>query len=394
MSANKRQRIFTWSFIMVFIAAGMIRVSYQMQNTLMPLYMGLLGYSASSIGMTTTVCTIASLILRPLLGGMLDRYGRRVLALVGTALFAVATLLCGFFGGFAVLLALRALQGFGFSSHTTAINTMATDILPEDRMSEGIGYMGLTGSLSSAIAPAVALLFVSSGNYKLGFIMAGLAGVVAVASVLLVRAPDVKAQNQREKMSLFDRLWEKSALKPTLIMLILGACAAAGGTFLPTFALGKGFNSAQISLYFTVNAVATVLARLFGARASRKLGMKATLVVATALSVGGYLILAFSPNVFGLWAAAAMQGLSYGTLYPMMNAMAVTGASPDRRGVAMATFLTGMDIGMGFGASFWGLIIDWLGIEYMFPMCAAIALVIYFACRLLLPCDEAPPARA
>lgn len=350
--------------------------------------MGQMGYSASSIGMTTTVCTIASLILRPLLGGLLDRYGRRVLALVGTALFAIATLFCGFFGSFAVLLALRGLQGLGFSAHTTAINTMATDILPEERLSEGIGYMGLTGSISSAIAPAVALFFVAQGNYKMGFVAAGLAGFAAVINVLLVKAPDVKNPNRLRKVSVLSRLLEKSAFKPTVIILILGGCNAAGGTFLAIYALGRGFNSAQISVYFTVYAIATVAARLFGARISHWLGLKMTLIWGTVLSVGAYLLIPFGPGVIGLWIAGAMTGLSYGTLYPMMNAMAVIGASPDRRGVAMSTFLTGMDIGIGFGASFWGLIIDWLGIDYIFPMCAGISFVIYFVCRLLLLCDD------
>lgn len=106
------------------------------------------------VGLTTTVCTIASLILRPLLGGMLDRYGRRGLVLVGTLLFVLATLFCGMTGSFAVLLALRAVQGLGFSAHTTALNTWATDILPEERMAEGIGLYGPNRLHLHAIAPA------------------------------------------------------------------------------------------------------------------------------------------------------------------------------------------------------------------------------------------------
>ena len=381
---QKKNRIFTWSFLMVFLAAGLIRVSYQMQNTLMPLYMGHLGYSASSIGLTTTVCTAASLLLRPLLGSALDRFGRRIFALIGTALFALATLLCGFWGSFAVLLTLRGMQGLGFSSHTTAINTMATDILPQERLSEGIGYMGLTGSVSSAVAPALALLFVPGLLYKEGFIAAGCAGILAVLCVLLFHSEDVRATDREKKMKLIERFWEKTALRPTLIMLILGACNAANGTFLATYALGRGFAEEQVSVYFTVSALATGAARLFGPRVSQKLGTNLTLIIATIFQTAGYLLIPYCPGVIGLWLAAALLGLSYGTIYPMMNAMAVVHAPPARRGVAMATFLTGMDIGLGFGASAWGLVIDSFGIHSMFPLCAVISLIIYFVCRLLL----------
>lgn len=395
--AITKEKLFTRDFLLIFLAAGMIRVSYQMQNTLMPLYMDQLGYSATRIGMSTTSSTIASLVLRPMLGGMLDRYGRRGLVLAGTALFAVATLLCGFWGGFAVLLALRALQGLGFSAHTTAVNTMATDVLPEERMSEGIGYMGLTGSVSSAIAPAVAMFFAASALYTWGFAAAFAAGAVSVLCLMLIRSPDVKsvAPPDGEKPTLLSRLWEKSAVRPTVIMLILGACSAGTGTFLAVYAVGRGYHPAQVSLYFTLNALATVAARLFGPRLSRLLGLKKTLVAVMAFSVAGYLLIPFSIAAWGLWVAAILQGLSYGTIYPMMNAMAVTGAAPHRRGTAMATFLTGMDIGMGFGASFWGTVIDAVGIDSMFPMCAGIAVIVYIACRVLIvPREELGTARS
>ena len=217
----KKDKIFTWSFILVFLAAGMIRVSYQMQSTLMPLYMGKLGFSSTKIGLATTVSTISSLVLRPLLGGMLDRYGRRKIVLIGTALFAVATICCGIPGGLMIILSMRFLQGIGFSMHTTAVNTIATDILPESRMSEGIGYMGLTGSISSAIAPACALIFVTIGQFSLGFSVAGAAGLVALFCLIILKTPDVKSNIPAKKMSLFERMWERAALKPTLIMLIL-----------------------------------------------------------------------------------------------------------------------------------------------------------------------------
>ena len=75
--STKKGHIFTRDFLLIFLAGGFIRICYQMQGTIVPLYGNQLGFTASMIGLTTTVCTIASLILRPLLGGMLDRYGRR-----------------------------------------------------------------------------------------------------------------------------------------------------------------------------------------------------------------------------------------------------------------------------------------------------------------------------
>ena len=68
----------------------------------------------------------------------------------------------------------------------------------------------------------------------------------------------------------------------------------------------------------------------------------------------------------------------------MLNALAITKAPPERRGTAMATFLTGMDIGVGFGAGFWGFIIDHASMETMFFSCSMISLLLYAICRWLL----------
>ncbi len=73
----KEKRIFTRNFRLVFTAGGLIRICYQMQNTVTPLYADSLGYSTASIGLLTTVETVAFLALRPFLGGLLDRHSRQ-----------------------------------------------------------------------------------------------------------------------------------------------------------------------------------------------------------------------------------------------------------------------------------------------------------------------------
>ena len=218
---NQSKAVFTRDFLLIFLAGGAIRICYQMQGTVMPLYGNALGFTAAMVGTTTTVCTIASLMLRPVLGIWLDRYGRRVIVLCGTGLFVLATWLCGLSGSFAVLLLLRAMQGFGFAAHTTAVNTMATDVLPEERMAEGIGYMGLTGSVSLALAPAFALALIDKERYRRGFNGAFLVGTLAVVCLLAVKNVKGRAKaspaGDRQIQGL-ERFWEKQALKPALIM--------------------------------------------------------------------------------------------------------------------------------------------------------------------------------
>lgn len=383
-----KNKLFTMDFLLIFMAAGLMRMCYQMQNTMMPLYGGVLGYSSTQIGITTTVCTIASLILRTMLGHMLDRYGRRWIAILGTALFAVSTLLCGVFSAFPMLLFLRGLQGIGFSAHTTAINTMATDVIPEKRMTEGIGYMGLTSSISHAIAPALALYLVAGGNYSMSFAAAALVGLVATVSIFLVRKKETIITHRVKETNTvkgWEHFFEQRAVKPAVLMLFISVCFAGLTTFLATFALGKGFSNGEVGVYFTVNACATVVARLGGGRLSDKMGRRWSVLIASLLCMMAFLLIPLAGNAIVLWLAAILHGLGYGTIYPMLNAMAVTEALPSRRGTAMATFLTGMDIGGGIGAGICGFIIDLWGMETMFFVCAGTTAATYIAFTYMFP---------
>ncbi len=381
-----KERVFTRDFIMVFIAAGLIRICYQVQNTVTPLYAQSLGFSKSSIGLLVTVVTIASLVLRPFLGGWLDRYGRKWIALVGTAIFTVATLWNGYAATIVVLIVIKALQGAGFSAHTTSINTMATDVLPESRISEGIGYMGLTGSVSLAVAPAIALSLVGNGEYNTAYIVAFAAGALAVAVTALYRtkpAAVIAAKNAHPAPTGIARFFEPTAFKPAAVMLLLGLCGAAPITFLSIFTLDRGFTTDQISLYFTINAVTLALARLFGARIARKLSTNRAVLFATVLNATAFLLIAAATNIWMLWLAAALYGFGYGTIYPLLNGLAITSAPPHRRGTAMATFLTAMDIGVGFGASFWGILADAVSMDVIFPLCALLSVLAYILFRIL-----------
>jgi predicted MFS family arabinose efflux permease len=102
------------------------------------------------------------------------------------------------------------------------------------------------------------------------------------------------------------------------------------------------------------------------------------------LDAAAFLLIAFAKGPWLLYIAATLYGLGYGTIYPLLNAAAITSSPPNRRGTAMATFLTAMDIGIGLGASFWGLLVDWIGMGVVFPLSAVFSGLAYLLYRWLM----------
>jgi EmrB/QacA subfamily drug resistance transporter len=127
---------------------------------------------------------LASLIL---LGGSLgDRYGRRRVFVIGTAWFAVASLLCGLAPNASVLIAARILQGAGAALLMPGSLAMIQGAFVRDDRARAIGsWVGL-GGVASAIGPFVGGFLVEYASWRLIFLINLPIAVVTV--VIAMRA--------------------------------------------------------------------------------------------------------------------------------------------------------------------------------------------------------------
>lgn len=378
MQQQQKEKLFTLDFILIIAVCGLGRIGNHMQSVTVPQYMQSIGYTATVAGLMTTVYTIASLALRPFIGALLDRKGRWLIVTAGTALFAVISGLFPMVHSLWLLVLLRVFHGIGFASHATAINTMGTDVLPESRLSEGIGYMGLTNSLSTAIAPALALMLMERFGYGEAF-----TGIFAVAGLgallcLFIRYEKRNPPRREPVKITWSSLFERSSLFPSVMILIAAAANTSLGTFLYTYTSAVQLDGA--GMFFTVNAVSMAISRLFGGKLTQRIGEKRMMYLGLLFCVLGFLLVSAARVPLLLWIAAALYGLGYGVVYPLLNAMAVVNAAPNRRGAANATFLMMLDMGIGLGAMVWGFIIDHMGPQWLYPACAvtmAVSIVLY-----------------
>ncbi len=91
-----------------------------------------------------------------LLGGALgDQYGRRLLLLIGTGVFAVASLICALAPSLDVLLAARAAQGVGAALLLPNSLALLNAAYHGEKRGRAVGTWAAAGAASSAIAPLI-----------------------------------------------------------------------------------------------------------------------------------------------------------------------------------------------------------------------------------------------
>src|SRR5438046_10040216 len=107
MAVPRRRLILAASLMATFIPA----VESTIVATAMPTIVGDLGgFSLFSWVFAMPLLTMAVTI--PLYGRLADLYGRKQVFFVGTGIFLIGTLLCGFARSTGVLVLLRAIHGF------------------------------------------------------------------------------------------------------------------------------------------------------------------------------------------------------------------------------------------------------------------------------------------
>ena len=77
------ERLWTKNYIMLTITALLLFSGFYLLMPTLPMFIKQLGGSESQVGFIIGVFTISAVIIRPIVGGLMDRYGRRVFIISG-----------------------------------------------------------------------------------------------------------------------------------------------------------------------------------------------------------------------------------------------------------------------------------------------------------------------
>jgi len=377
-------RLLNRYFFVITAVSTLSGLTMQLFNATMSLYVDELGGSASFTGVLVLLFAIMATIVRIFTGRLVDVRGRRIMVIAGLIIYLAASLAFAFFPYLSALPYLRLLQGAGYSISFTAMSVAITDVIPKNRMGEGMGYFGLGNAITTATGPLIALALIAGDSYNNVFYVA--AATLAVSTLLMMAFNHEKAMNLQFKPakstqpatqgSQFRKFFEKSAIPYAVVSILSSVAMSATLSFLMLYATGRDIKEA--GLYFTFSAVFMVVARLLTSKISDRRGTLAALIPGFLLMILSFACLLLSEQMLILYyAAGVLAGLGNGMASPALNAAVIRVAPDHRRGAASATFMLSYDIGFGLGAILWGAVIDMAGFSALFIGCMiAIALAI------------------
>ena len=365
MTSEATISIWTRNFTLLCCANLALFMSSHALSPTLPVYMVQIGGSQRSVGYIMAAYTIGAMIMRPIAGRLVDRRGRKQIMVLGLFSALLITLLYRFAADVPQMLVIRCLHGLTYGMIGTAIGTMVADSLPVARFTEGMGYFGLTSSISMAITPAVGFWLIGTSGFEALFLaVVMMTGLALFCSFTVKRTGNPLGPQTVPGGDVWTGLLEKTALPASGVMFFVSVVWGSVISFIALHAAEQGI--ANIGLFFSANALAMFIARPLSGRWADSGNMGMVLLVANLAVFVGMVTVGFSQTVMGFSLAGAVLGLGFGFYIPTLQTLAVRDVPADRRGAATGTFFIAIDLGIGLGTVALGYVAEALGYQVMF----------------------------
>lgn len=334
---------------------------------------GPLGGGNLAVGVVVGAFSVSAFFLRPFVGGLGDRRGRRPLMVIGAGLFALSVLGYALTDDPATLAALRLLTGAGEAFFFVGAITAVTDLAPAERRGEAMSLASLSLYVGIGIGPLLGELAIERFGFTAAWLLA--AGIALVALTIALRVPEtrpVMAPGAAAGQPRRHRLVHPAGLLPGLVLFASILGMAGFLTFVPLYSLDLGMRGSRLVLL--AFSLVVVVIRSAGARIPDRLGPGTAIRAALALSAVGLALAGTWRSPAGLLLGAVVLAVGVALLTPSVFALAVHGVAPDERGSVMGTTSAFLDLALGLGPATLGFVAASYGRQGTFLAGAAVAL--------------------
>ena len=263
------EKVWTRNFLLIILINFLVFMNHIMVLSTFPMFLEqVLGLNEAVAGAAAFAFSAVAVILRPIIGWLLDcgrRRGVLLIGLTGMLLMplgyaaSAAFTASGYVLTAAVALALvcRMLHGAALAFSNTTGATIASDALPQKRFAEGMGYFGMATALATSLAPALGLALMKV-SFTVLFLTAS--GFMLISLLLCLMMKPLSVPQAEKKPLDFKTLIDADAVPASVICLVFLLTWGALENFLADYAIKNSLPSGGI--FFAITAVMLFLVRV------------------------------------------------------------------------------------------------------------------------------------
>ena len=383
--------ILVLSAVSFFSMMGMSIVS-----PVLPDYALSFGVPFALAGLLVSGFGVARLFVDLPAGMMSDRFGARRFMLIGLAIIAVSSLIAGFAGNYAVLLAARVLEGAGSAIYTTTALTLVTRLSPRETRGVNLSLYMSMFLIGTMIGPVVGGFAAEHFGLGAPFIVYGM---FASFSLVLVwktigRGETVDTSEPIRLRRLFGLLRSYDILTINLANIcIFVARQGILNTMVPLYArLNLGLALSELGVILSIAALANLVTMLLSGSMSDRYGRRPFFLAGLGSTAVFIALIPLASDPIMLTGAVIGLSLSLGLAGPMAAWLTDVVDSKDLGG-AMGLFRTMGDLGFVVAPVALATLAGSEGSVSLMPFFLAAAVIALLTLPLLRTSDPAAAQR-
>jgi len=299
------------------------------------------GAGVEALGISAMAFALTSTLSAPFMGALADRFGRRPLILGSLAAYIAA-----FFGfllapSAGVLIVLRGLAGAFTAGLIPAVTGLATDLAPEDRRAQWIGFVIGGASFGWIAGPIAGGMIFDRWGYSTALIVSIVMAIITFFVALLAvpesqpaparpfpgaKRSEIESQRKNIKVFLFNfRSTLPNSLSAFILLLFICFAVLFAWAFMePEFMFyaynDLGWSSSMLGLVMSTYGVAMMLGEFAFGRFSDRLGRKPIIIIGLMLFSAQFIGLAFFRSYIVIAASFLIAGMGNALFDPALTA--------------------------------------------------------------------------
>jgi len=335
-----------------------------LMTPIIPLYVNDLGGSGFVAGLALLAFSGPSVVARPFIGHIADRWNAvavlacgLVLLALGSLLYLIPLLAMVFVGGL--------VRGLGWGGANIGGYTTLATAAPTQRRGEAAGYYTSVATSVSIVFPALALwLIAGHGGFRFVFL---LSAVMALAGLPLALALARSLGETRQAAPAGDKsgsFIDKGVLLATGLNLCSTLSSPSVMAFLPLYARSLGIEN--IGLFYVLAGITSIVVRPLLGKKSDAIGRGPAIAFGLSAQLIGLVFIFAANGIALILVGGFFVALGWAMVGSTATALAMDLTDPRSRGRGMATFSLSFQLGVGIGSLIAGALADLVGLRGMY----------------------------
>src|SRR5699024_3912502 len=262
MKSNKTNMVLTILLANLFIAF----LGIGLVIPVLPTIMNELHISGKVVGYLVAAFALTQLAVSPIAGQWVDKYGRKIMIILGLIVFSLSELLFGLGKTVEMLFVSRLFGGVSAAFIMPAVTAYIADITTMETRAKALGYMSAAISTGFIIGPGIGGFLAEIGPRVPFFGAAVLAFIAAILSVFILQEPERQKETEEivtVKTNKIKRIFVPLYLFAFVVLFISTFALAAFEAIFSLYVDHKfGFTSKDIAVIITGAALVGALVQI------------------------------------------------------------------------------------------------------------------------------------